>query len=140
MKVAIVGAERTGKTRLAHGLSQALSNQADIVITDNPTPEQVCQYDLALLMGLNLPGACDADQRLRLTLDALNIPYAVVYGTGPLRLECALQIILHHRRNVPPLLAMQGSARWQWVCEKCSDADCEHQLFSSLISAGSMQV
>jgi predicted GTPase len=140
MKVAIVGAERTGKTQLAHGLTQALSNQTVIVIADNPAPDQVRQYDLTLLMGLDLPGTCNTDRHLRQVLDILSTPYAVVYGIGPRRLECALEIVLHYQRNAPILLARQAPSRWRWVCEKCSDADCEHQMFNSLISANSMQV
>jgi hypothetical protein len=140
MKIAVLGAERTGKTQLVSELNHALAAQIDMAIADNPTPRAVWQYDVTLLMGWDGSGPCATDQQVRQLLDTFKISYATVYGTGPRRLACALEIIQHHQCNGTQEIAINNPSRWQWACEKCSDADCEHQLFSSLINERSMQV
>ncbi len=111
---------------------------------------QQLQFDCTLLMGLDLPWVADGiqrdgpgmqaqiDARLREVLDHHGITYTMVYGTGPRRLACALQAIGHHRdaTNTP---IVQTPSNWQWSCEKCSDAGCEHQLFSALLHADSVR-
>lgn len=102
------------------------------------------QFDLTLVMGLDLPWVGDGiqrdgphiqgqiDARLRAVLETHSVVYTVVYGAGPRRLECALQAISHqHAESVAP--AGRTASRWQWSCEKCSDAGYEHQLFSALL-------
>lgn len=99
-------------------------------------------YDLTLLTGLDLPWVADGLQRdpahPREAVDALvrdllaraDVAYRVVYGTGDDRLRNALAALPHGLAQRPALPA--GRARWQWQCEKCSDPDCEHRLFTSL--------
>ena len=107
-------------------------------------------YDLTLVMGLDLPWVADGvqrdgplvraqvDARLRQVLDTNALRYTVVYGVGEHRIDCALQAIAHHHptrtgaKQAPP-------SNWQWSCEKCSDARCEHQLFSGLLRTASMR-
>lgn len=205
MRIAILGAESTGKTQLAHTLVQALNTRGsasmvaevlrewcalhdrtpqpheqlaiaqaqalqvqsaapvDFLIADTSALmtavysdllfhdaslysfalEQHRCYDLTLLTGLDLPWKPDGvqrdgphsqapvDARLRQVLDAHAIPYAVVYGVGPERTQCALQAIDQHLQLPQP--GSQTEAAWQWTCEKCSDAVCEHRLFSRLL-------
>ncbi|MEJ6023799.1 ATP-binding protein [Ramlibacter sp. PS4R-6] len=96
-------------------------------------------YDVTLLTGLDLPWVADGLQRdgphVREPVDALvrdmlgqaAIPYRVVYGEGPQRLENALVAI-------DAALVPRPAARdWKWQCDKCSDPDCEHRLFSQLL-------
>ena len=96
-------------------------------------------YELTLLTGLDLPWIADGLQRdgphVREPVDALireslaraNLPYRVVYGIGEERLANALAAI-----ESTPLPAT--SARpWTWSCDKCSDPDCEHRLFTALL-------
>ncbi len=107
-------------------------------------------YDLTLLTGLDLPWVADGLQRdgahvrepvdrlVRAALDGAGIPYRIVYGTGPSRLANALYAI-----NSIAVRAYGTGARGQfrsnnvttrpWTCGKCSDPDCEHQLFSALL-------
>lgn len=104
------------------------------------------QFELTLVMGLDLPWVGDGiqrdgpnmqaqvDARLRAVLDNHNVVYTMVYGAGPRRLECALQAISHHQSTAQAPEAYTAS-NWQWSCEKCSDAGCEHQLFSALLRA-----
>ena len=97
-------------------------------------------YDLTLLTGLDIAWVADGiqrdceavrravDQRLRSVLAEHSIAYATIYGQGAARTACALQAIAYKAAGV-----RSGSqSNWQWICEKCSDADCEHRLFSRL--------
>lgn len=211
-RIALLGAESTGKSQLARELADRLGAQglravavpevlrewceragraprpeeqlpiardheacvdaaadgADIVIADTtalmvaiyagmlfPEGELLCfalerqkMYDATLVTGLDLPWAADGLQRdaaqprepvdtlLRALLERADVPYQVVYGSGPRRLEGALQA-LAAAGVLPPQPDSRepagGSRRpWVWACEKCSDPECEHRLFTQL--------
>ena len=49
----------------------------------------------------------------------------VVYGRGPERLTNALIAL----KQMQPRVAERT---WTWSCDKCSDPECEHRLFTSL--------
>jgi nicotinamide riboside kinase len=100
--------------------------------------ERQCGYDVTLLTGLDLPWVADGLQRdgehVREPVDALvremlaraQVPYRVVYGSGEERMRNALAAI-------DASLAPRSPPRdWVWQCDKCSDPDCEHRLFSRL--------
>lgn len=104
-------------------------------------------FDLTLLTGLDLDWVPDRperpgrlwrepfDARLRQVLLANALSHAVVYGAGQVRVQCALQAIAHHRdAQITPLEA--GQPPWQWSCEKCSDATCEHRMFTGRLKIG----
>jgi hypothetical protein len=60
----------------------------------------------------------------------------VVYGSGPQRLEGALAALAG---ILPPgavdrAPSQRETGPWIWSCEKCSDPECEHRLFSRLRS------
>lgn len=100
------------------------------------------RYDLTLLTGLDLPWVADSLQRegpqaqlqtdllVRRALADAGVAYRVVYGHGPDRLASALAAI----DCSPPVAPESPTRRWQWNCEKCSDPQCEHRLFSLLRS------
>lgn len=95
--------------------------------------------NLTLLTALDLPWQPDGLQRdgpqVREPVDALvraalhrqQTPYAVVTGSGPQRRDNALRALRTARRvatdEAPGLVP-----RWQWVCERCGDVDCERHL------------
>ena len=96
---------------------------------------------LTLVMGLDLEWVADGLQRdgpimrqqvnlrLRHILDAALQPYTVIYGTGSARTDSALRAIEAIAR--PSLLqAPTRGAAWVWHCDNCSDAPCEHRLFT----------
>lgn len=103
-------------------------------------------YHLHLLMGLDLPWMPDGlfrespavrdaiDTLLRRELQAAGLPFQTVYGRGHARLHQALSVM-------GPLLgcslvdsdATLAQGRVTWNCEKCSDPDCEHRLFTALL-------
>jgi HTH-type transcriptional repressor of NAD biosynthesis genes len=213
MKIAILGAECTGKTQLAKSLSEALADQRsgsswvsevlrdwcdakgrtplaheqraiaeaqassiekfgkDVWLVADTTPLMTAiysdllfhdmslyqfaldhhrVYDLTLVTGLDLPWVADGtqrdgpkaqtmvDTRLREILHTNGLNYSMVYGSGRSRADSALQTIAHHR--LAPGQRPQRPSSWKWACEKCSDADCEHRIFSGLVQADSVGV
>lgn len=122
MNIAILGAPATGKRWLAQALAACRPN-----LHINATPGTGHTAERTLLMGLDLappsPQQSAADTALRERLRAQGIPYGVVYGRGEQRLRNALRLLepeAEQKRN------------WNWVCEKCSDPECEHKLFTGL--------
>ena len=102
--------------------------------------------DLTLLMGLDLPWVADGlfrdsaavreatDAVLRRELQGAGIPFQTVYGQGEARLQQALRIVGNALGET--LVASDPAwpqGRRPWNCEKCSDSDCEHRLFTQLI-------
>ena len=117
-------------------------------------------YDMTLVTGLDLPWVADGLQRdgphvrepvdalLRAALHKAGVAYKVVYGQGPARLNNALlalgwEAMPEPQENDTPLNAAPTTreqaqyalnrGRTAWRCDKCSDAECEHRLFSELI-------
>ena len=103
-------------------------------------------FDMTLVTGLDLPWVADGLQRdgpqvrepvdalLRAALQTAGVAYKVVYGQGPERLNNALLAL--GRESASSRVEAQyalNRGRTAWNCEKCSDADCEHRLFTDLI-------
>lgn len=127
MRIAILGAPGSGKTRLAQELCLHLPQ---LQVSDNPPPTELApgHFDLILLTGLDLPGNTSDAQRaaditLRVRLQQAGLTYGVIYGQGAQRLRQALRLITP--QDEPP-------PRWTGVCEKCADPDCEFRLFTGL--------
>lgn len=99
-------------------------------------------FDLTLLTGLDLTWVADGiqrdgvamrqrvDQRLREVLLQQGIAFSTVYGTGEARTRNALQAIAYAQGQRPDT---GPAGKWRWPCEKCSDPECEHRLFSALL-------
>lgn len=124
--------------------------------------EYQSQFDATLLMGLDVAWVADGLQRdgkhvrepvdnlLRQALSQANIDFKVVYGQGQARVNAAIMAL---QDSLPPelksLLASLAlsdtqlqrennqfglnQGRTVWRCDLCSDADCEHKLFSDLL-------
>jgi nicotinamide riboside kinase len=111
-------------------------------------------FDTTLVTGLDLPWVADGLQRdgphvrgpvdtmVRQALDRSGLRYRVVYGQGHQRLNNALlalglpgedEAAWRTRENAQYAL---NEGRTPWLCEKCSDADCEHRLFTGLLQRG----
>ena len=96
-------------------------------------------YQHTLVAGLDLPWQADGiqrdgpamreqiDARLREVLQREGLAFSMVYGQGLQRLAGALAVLEPGAATVP-----QARSNWRWLCDKCSDADCEHRLFSDL--------
>jgi HTH-type transcriptional regulator, transcriptional repressor of NAD biosynthesis genes len=105
------------------------------------------RVDLTLLMGLDLPWVPDGlfrdseairdatDAVVRRELQRAGIPFQTIYGQGAARLDQALRVLgrtLGQDLGAPDADWPQG--RRPWNCEKCSDPDCEHRLFTTLLA------
>ena len=157
MKIALLGAESAGKTRLAGKLAVQLRLQGRRVAVDSgmlfedgellgSALERPWRYDMTLLMGLELPLVAEGlqrerpatreqvDRRLRELLTASGIAFCVVYGQGEARLANALAALGFDLAAQDPdpagAEASPRPKRWQWNCDKCSDPGCEHRLFT----------
>ena len=82
-----------------------------------------------LLSGLDraTPGADQAqlqaiDAKLRAALAQARVSFGVVYGQGLQRLQNAQRLVQPH--DLPQRAA--------WVCDACSDPECEFKLFTGL--------
>lgn len=94
--------------------------------------------DLTLLTALDLPWQADGlqrdgphvrepvDAKVRAALARVPLEWSVVFGQGGTRLAHALAAI--ERARQPP----EPGRRWQWVCERCGDADCERHWLPTL--------
>ncbi|MBC7435803.1 MAG: ATP-binding protein [Bdellovibrionales bacterium] len=97
-------------------------------------------YTLTLVTGLDIPWEADGLQRdgphvrepvdslVRAALERAGIVFKVVYGTGRERLANALLAMAASTAMREGLLA-----NWSWSCDKCSDPECEHRLFTGLL-------
>ena len=154
MRIAIHGAQGTGKEVLALELAVALGSHRGHEVKLGVLPPMNPQgADLALVCGLDWPSAGDQpglysgaireseDNLLRAALTEAGVKFQVIYGWGDTRVAKALQAIDAADRSAPidgSINAAQsenagGKLKWQWNCEKCSDSSCEHRLFSELV-------
>jgi nicotinamide riboside kinase len=100
--------------------------------------------DLTLLTALDLPWRPDGLQRdgehvreavdalLRRALQQTGVSYAVIAGHGTERLDAALAATRHALGQLSPPSASDDDARWQWVCDRCGDPNCERHLLPPL--------
>jgi HTH-type transcriptional regulator, transcriptional repressor of NAD biosynthesis genes len=144
-RIAVLGAPGTGAAELASQLRTAVAAHPEFLISDAPPTSG--GHDFALLMGLDQPDVAATARPLRAQLDsalrgqlqALGLPYRVVYGAGPARLINALLALglpapdtnTHRAREEAQFDLNRG--RTPWSCEQCSDPDCEHRLFTGLL-------
>jgi nicotinamide riboside kinase len=132
---------------------EAAAQAHDIVITDTTALQIAVYSDIVfgdrslyasalqaqalcthtLLCAVDLPWVADGLQRdgpqvrepvdtlLRMALQHHARGYAVVGGQGTQRTSAALAVL-------QPPLVQAPAPRWQWLCERCGDADCERHL------------
>jgi nicotinamide riboside kinase len=98
-----------------------------------------------LLTALDLPWVADpqrdgphvrvpVDRLLREALMGAGLPFVVVSGTGPARVEAAERAVASALRareaaRRPEADAPPGTGRWKHWCARCGDPDCERHLF-----------
>ncbi len=162
LKIALLGAPRTGKSLLASALNSAANASAwpaTIVVLqaqDPALPVTPADYDLVLLTGLEdtvtTPHSEDAqtpaspqaqqmaDTAIRAALTSAKISYRVLYGCSQERLAQACEALQSLLPTLPmldprgPIRARKKPAPWVWPCEKCSDPQCEHRLLTALLA------
>jgi len=156
LKIALAGAANTGKSQLAAALIQALlASKLNAVVVVANTPALLAglaRHDLTLLMGLQtratpkthktsqFPTATQEaeDLSIRAALAHAALPYRVIYGAFEERLAQAIQAAerLLPRAGRPPRLGSYANkpSAWVWLCDKCSDPQCEHRLLTALLT------
>jgi len=126
--------------------------------------DQQARFDVNLVLGLDVAWTADGIQRdgahvrepvdnlIRKALTEANLAYKVIYGQGDARLNNALVALreaLSERLTAEVANAIYKSSEQQrqdrqyglnkgtiaWRCDLCSDAECEHKLFSDLLKA-----
>ena len=86
----------------------------------------------------------DEDAALRQSLHKNRVDYSVIYGLNEARLvnassaiqnEYAIISVAVYACPEPILATIYSKTRptWSWPCDKCSDPECEHQLFTQLL-------
>jgi len=143
MKIALVGYPGVGLSALPAQLQSALSPSDNYrvvsvgLVHSGPTPDAVqalAGMDLVLLNTPDPDASAEhhaAYQALRTRLTQHALPFTLLYGSADARCDNALQAIRFHTRDTAILA--QPPSRWSWPCEKCSDPECEHRLFSALL-------
>ncbi|RZL68032.1 MAG: ATPase [Variovorax sp.] len=108
------------------------------------------RYAVTLLTALDIPWVADGlqrdgphvrepvDAKVRAALARAGVAYTVVHGIGDERLANAWNAINSIAASSSGVGA-EGrfgleNAAWSWACDKCSDPDCEHRLFSDLVA------
>lgn len=154
LRIAIFGAARTGRSRLAAELTAACTDlqvtegnlcpQGSPRLADSASPMTAdTAPDLILLTGLDLavtdtiPAEQTAqDARLRTALQEAGLGWRVVYGQGTERTHHALQAVAEIAPWAWTASVSEAEAgRWQRLqagCDKCGDSACEHRLFTGL--------
>lgn len=142
MNIALLGSACSEKLQLFAALDQALKKsgwQVTLLMPDTKALADILQsVHLTLLMGLGT--AADKfqteDQKIRAALADQGVAYAVLYGSGQERLAQALTIVENTmapgKRNAKT--REENSRPWIWLCDTCSDPQCEHRLLTDLLA------
>ena len=154
MKIAIYGAEGTGKKFLAAALAQSLDQleRRQVSISVSPPLDStnsvltlVCgldwtEFDTAAELGLGAQRESE-DRLLREQLTAARVEFRVIYGSGDVRVANAMKavnatlsaVLVDPSRTAALILDASDTVKWRWNCDKCGDSSCEHFLFSKFI-------
>jgi hypothetical protein len=132
MKITLLGADASSLRALATLLQPELPAplELDLPATQESAPA------LTLLMAppvLASEAHLAAHRDLQAQLQQRGWSYAVLHGDLKACHHTALQAIAH-------CLDHDGQRAdqtkvWKWQCEKCSDAACEHRMFSDLLKS-----
>jgi hypothetical protein len=157
LNIALLGACPVQLFELAAALDQAahaLDRQITLVTAGGAAalPTGLPRMDLVLLAGLETPSSVPcktgsdpapdrelADHSIRTALALADVSYQVLYGTANERLAHALQAVqsLQPTAGRPRPATRPGGLKsqpWVWMCEKCSDPQCEHRLLTALLA------
>jgi hypothetical protein len=138
--------------RLKRSLND-LGIDANVMTFDSvATDLDVSGFDAFFLRGVQSSDTPDlslqaADDALRAALHKAEIGYQVIYGSDEELLQQMTQLIQVMRAIGNPVTARpiaaavsnqkpastDRTAPWVWLCDKCSDPQCEHRLLTDLL-------
>lgn len=185
LKIALLGAPRTGKSLLESSLRSALKAGAVTLHLETAVaalPAALRDYDLVLLTGLlvsrhaskagffqrqahqqfahdatpsaieplqnpsqpaaDQPAQETADTAIRAALIDAQIAFQVLYGSTDERLTQAREAIdslQPTQTRAQPQRPPETKKPWVWLCDKCSDPQCEHRLLTDLLASRTRQ-
>jgi hypothetical protein len=147
LKIAFFDSSFAGASGTAARLQQSLTESgidARVMPFNGVATElDMARFDAVFLRGLQKSADADmslkaADNALRTALGNADAAYQVIYGNDDESLE---QLILAALKlcAAPSVNTAQGhrenrTAPWVWLCDKCSDPQCEHRLLSDLLA------
>jgi hypothetical protein len=130
LRVAVTGADGGACAALARGLREARPLARTEVFTGPPGPG----FQLTLLCALPSPAA--REMQLRAALLQAGVAHQVLHGPPDAQLRSALEAIdLIAACALPESAGARFHSKQRlrpWGCEKCSDPECEHRLFTAL--------
>lgn len=145
---AIEAAAQTSDWVLADTTPLATAIYSDVLFDDTNLYPMALEFAqrcaIHLLCATDLPWVADGlqrdgeaarlafDTRLRAVLTRQHVPYATILGQGEARTQRALRH-MDTALWATPSADQTTPTPWKWSCERCSDARCEHLLFSALI-------
>jgi hypothetical protein len=149
LRIGLLGASAGDVAHLAGLLGQRLHDQkieAQVEIIDAPAGLlDIARLDRLILLGLGHAASADAglqaaDTLIRTALRHGNASYQVLCGDDEQRLQQALNAVLPLTHTAGDAgqrdairVGQQVANPWSWICEKCSDAGCEHKLLTDLL-------
>lgn len=134
--IALLGAPRSGRHALLHGLQSRLGGLPlrvevveDVARLRLPPPPA-----LVLLLPPKDTAGEAHDLRYRGELASARLAFSVLHGDAQPRLDGAWRLI-QPLLGQSPAQTDEGASggRCTWSCEKCSDPACEHRLFQDLV-------
>ncbi|WP_345536397.1 hypothetical protein [Variovorax defluvii] len=144
--IVLLGADHGSKAALAlaRALSQRLAQRGIAAkLRVDPCSErvpdasalEVYRQDKALILLLTSASPTPVDDALRSALIDAKLGFAAVHGEGEERLANAWRAIGAEAQPAGGRRAfLPGAAAASWSCDKCSDPECEHRLFTDLLA------
>jgi hypothetical protein len=150
LAIALFDACSGGASRLAESLSRTLAESgidARVMAFDAVTPNlRTAEVSAVFLRGLGSSARAGlslqaADDSLRAALSSAGAAYQVLYGSDAESMAQVLGAIQNPgtARSATAIQSKQeprsslGPAPWVWLCDKCSDPQCEHRLLTALL-------
>ena len=138
MRLVLLGQPGNAGDDVIASLASALDETAQLIWCDAPdqaplgfTPDA---HDLVLLIEQTPSGQVDWRQ----VLMSKEQSFQIIHPSNEGLLQALQWAIGHHLHRTtghsPWPLRTEIAQRWQGVCEKCSDPDCEHRLFKRLVN------
>jgi hypothetical protein len=150
MKIALFDADSDGACRLASSLNCVLAESgmdARVMALGAVNADlDISSFDAFFLRGLRSSGSANvalqaSDQAMRAALRQAETSYQVIYGSDDESMEQIVRAIkkISAAAPVTAVLSQQktrntdDAAAWLWLCDKCSDPQCEHRLLTGLL-------
>ena len=134
MQIVLLGLSPPRMQELTTVLAQALAPvlpDFSLLTPDSPKGWKPPPLPFRIVLFASKP-AHDSTGLWRHTLILQGLAFQVIHISDAAWVKQCLQALLPHQ-SVSDMAYQDVPARWQGVCETCSDPDCERRLFSGLL-------